>query len=265
MATNKESTYYVSEWCKLAEIDYFSAFVKAYIPFNAWMNDHYKKEDTDRAKLEQVKRVHNTFRDKIIELLQLNDQEGEAFRNSIGELHDALQHSTVSKNGEMIRFDVVPRVAKTQPTVTNKRSGVTYSAQYCDNPKCATITVDNKSGTRKVKMSFKTYPADDDIKRHTDFGKLSQTQQDELLAVVHQVNPNICMSLLYSGTDKKKGIVCGAFRMIEELEQLAAGIIEILYSLRNGLFHGIVDPNKEANRVYGAAYQVLHKLIAALV
>jgi len=201
MAKKKESTYYVSEWCKQADIDYFSTFVKAYIPFNAWMNDHYKTEKTDRDKLEKVKWVSNTFRDKIIDLLQLKDQVGTAFRSLIGELHDALLHSTVSKNGEMIGFDEVPRIAKSQPTATNARRGVTYSAQYCDNPKSATINAINRNGRQIANMSFQSFPTDDDIKGHSDFAKLSQTQKDELLAVVHQVDPDIRMSLLYSGKE----------------------------------------------------------------
>ncbi len=38
------------EWKMLADIDYFGMFVKAYIPFNAWMNVSYPALHTDRDK-----------------------------------------------------------------------------------------------------------------------------------------------------------------------------------------------------------------------
>jgi hypothetical protein len=39
------------EWKALADIGYFGMFVKAYIPFNAWMNVSYPALDSDRAKI----------------------------------------------------------------------------------------------------------------------------------------------------------------------------------------------------------------------
>ena len=36
------SAYYVRDWYDKSDIDYFGAFVKVYIPFNAWMNEHFK-------------------------------------------------------------------------------------------------------------------------------------------------------------------------------------------------------------------------------
>jgi len=34
--------------------------------------------------------------------------------------------------------------------------------------------------------------------------------------------------------------------------------------MRNSLFHGELIPDKEANRLYGAAYKILRELIDAL-
>ena len=42
------------------------------------------------------------------------------------------------------------------------------------------------------------------------------------------------------------------------------GLIEVLYNLRNALFHGEINPNGDANKVYGAAYHILRSVIECL-
>ena len=56
----------------------------------------------------------------------------------------------------------------------------------------------------------------------------------------------------------------GQFKFVKDKEYIAQGLIEILYNLRNSLFHGELTPNKEANKIYGAAYKILRELIEAL-
>jgi len=51
---------------------------------------------------------------------------------------------------------------------------------------------------------------------------------------------------------------------INDSEQLCKGIIEILYKLRNTLFHGEIVPDSDTNKVYEPAYQILYTLIQAL-
>ena len=56
----------------------------------------------------------------------------------------------------------------------------------------------------------------------------------------------------------------GQIMFIKNSENIAKGIIEVIYNLRNSLFHGELIPNKEANKIYGAAYKILRELIDAL-
>ncbi len=50
------------------EIDYFSAFIKAWIAFNSWYRSEYK-ERTDRDIIERIKSESNHFRGYIETLL----------------------------------------------------------------------------------------------------------------------------------------------------------------------------------------------------
>lgn len=56
----------------------------------------------------------------------------------------------------------------------------------------------------------------------------------------------------------------GNFHFINDLDKLCKGIIEILYKLRNVLFHGEIIPDNDTNKVYEPAYQILYTLIQAL-
>ena len=45
------------------------------------------------------------------------------------------------------------------------------------------------------------------------------------------------------------------------LYKLFKGFVEIIYKLRNALFHSEVEPNSDVMRVYKYAYFILRKLI----
>lgn len=56
----------------------------------------------------------------------------------------------------------------------------------------------------------------------------------------------------------------GNLHFINDTDQICQGIIEILYKLRNVLFHGETVPDSAINKVYEPAYHILHTLIQAL-
>lgn len=259
---SSEIVSYLDKWCDSADIDYFSAFVKAYIPFNAWMNHFFPSLTKDRDKINGVKTSTNTFRDKIIKLLKLRDQQGENFRVLIGNLHDALEHSTISKSGESVSFANIVFGKNQQDTANVSRYGMRCHAHYDATTTHTILEVLNRSGNAIATLNFNSYPEEKDVITHNAYLRLSFDKRAMLLDVYRQVNPVLIGSLLVD--DEDENIMCGTFKMTSDVEQLAAGLIEILYSLRNALFHGLIDPNKDANRVYEVAYQILHTLIKAL-
>ena len=68
----------------------------------------------------------------------------------------------------------------------------------------------------------------------------------------------------FNVSDANSYIECGNYKFIKEPENIAKGVVEIIYNLRNSLFHGELVPNEEANQVYGAAYRILYMLIQSL-
>lgn len=256
------AAYYVREWYEKSEIDYFSAFVKAYIPFNAWMNSQYPNEQQDRAKINLVKKSSNTFRMRLVALLNMPNQEGESFRGVVGALHDALEQSALINNDEKISFtDVVfERNKKADEEIT--RNGIKYHAHYDDSTQKTILTIFNRKGARTLCAQFDGFPTEKDIRANDDVKALTAEKSSILVNVYKEVNPLIRGSLL--ADDAKKSISCGAYRMIKDVDLLSAGIIEVLYNLRNALFHGVINPTKAVNTVYGEAYRIMHTLVRAL-
>ncbi|MBC8334314.1 MAG: hypothetical protein ISR59_10850 [Anaerolineales bacterium] len=69
---------------------------------------------------------------------------------------------------------------------------------------------------------------------------------------------------LLVGTRDTEFFEAGAYRFVNDAETLAKGVIEVLYLLRNSLFHGEIVPNNDAQHIYAAAYHILHELVQAL-
>ena len=91
-------------------------------------------------------------------------------------------------------------------------------------------------------------------------------QRNCLLACYKAVMPDSVMNLLdgVNPKDKSQSYMMGQIKFVKDSENVAKGLIEVLYNLRNSLFHGELIPNKEANKIYGAAYKILRELIEAL-
>ena len=49
------STENITRWIEQSEIDYFTHFIKAWIPFNAWYNLRYSNLGSDREKINSIK------------------------------------------------------------------------------------------------------------------------------------------------------------------------------------------------------------------
>jgi hypothetical protein len=101
--------------------------------------------------------------------------------------------------------------------------------------------------------------------------------QNEILNCYHQVNPLKPINLILPPQRKSKknpqfkppanSIIINSDKnlyFINEPEKIAKSIIEILYNLRNALFHGEINPSPDVQKIYKEAYNVLYPLIKVL-
>lgn len=259
-------TGHKEEWKALADIDYFGAFVKAYIPFNAWMNISYAMLKTDREKINEIKRNSNTFRNKICALLNANNQDGSQFRSMLGELHDLLENNQIYNQDKRISFTNVTIGKNPTNIYEDTWNGIGYRVQYVNGSSTETNSlIKNRKGNAIFHLTQNDYNLDE-LKIHPDFTKQKTDYQNHLINCYKNVEPYIQKNFTtgFDITDLNTYYECGNYKFIKESENIAKGLIEILYNLRNSLFHGELVPNKEANQVYGAAYRIMYMLIQSL-
>lgn len=262
MPTNNTFTSTKEAWKRLADIDYFSMFVKAYIPFNAWMNLDYGTLDTDRAKINEVKRTRNAFRNKIVSLLQDRDQDAVAFRVNVGDLHVALEQAQIYNQDRRVSFTCIRYKSDNQSTCDKSFNKMKYHAHLDNNSKETIVEIKNRKGEKVFSHTFEKYEYDIEVVGRA-LATVKQSWRDELIGCYKSVAPLSIESLIDNGTSGHP-IFCGDIRFIEDREKIAIGLIEILFNLRNALFHGEINPNGDANKVYGAAYHLLRRVIECL-
>jgi len=84
------STANVKQWLEQSDIDYFTHFVKAWIPFNAWYRHAYDTVEQERDVLEAIKTDGNKIRTRFMAKLEGTDPDYEEIRNHIAALHRRL-------------------------------------------------------------------------------------------------------------------------------------------------------------------------------
>ena len=86
--------------------------------------------------------------------------------------------------------------------------------------------------------------------------RLSEAQKRTLRGFLEESTP--IHNLLDYDSDP---LEVGRYNFINNTNLIARAIIEILYQLRNALFHGDITPDLESQRVYQPAYLILKSLI----
>ncbi len=99
------------------------------------------------------------------------------------------------------------------------------------------------------------------MKANKEFKNISQTQKLTIEEYIDVANPKKAITIL---TDDVRHISVGQFKLIDDQDVIYKAIIEMLYCLRNQLFHGALTPSPGANKVYEAAYRILKQPVVRL-
>lgn len=264
-------TAHKAEWKQLADIDYFSMFVKAYIPFNAWMNVSFSGLSTDRMKINEIKRNSNPFRDKIQSLLRSTSQDGVKFKGLIGELHSALEENYINNQDRRLTFTEITLERNHNYKSECEFRGIKYHVHCGDsNGKTTETVVSIKRRNNNTLISF-TLPEYEYnfhvIESRPEIASLNQEKREKIMGCYREVAPLTKCSLLQNAPHEEpyqNYFSCGSFKFINNEEIISKGLIEILYNLRNALLHGEIIPNQGTNEVYRGAYHLMRILIDVL-
>jgi hypothetical protein len=83
------------------------------------------------------------------------------------------------------------------------------------------------------------------------------------LECYRQANPFRFRSLI-ADASATSSLKMDSYKFVDDRAAIFAGSIDILYAMRNLLFHGELVPDSQANRTYEPAYHLLRHLIKTI-
>ena len=203
---------------------------------------------------EAIKNDEGDICTKIETFLAGNSSHQETFRSAVADLHRSLSDTIIKSKDRKISFEEIEdyRHAKSVDEIKNR---VSYRIEIDIAEKKRLITITNSKGTA-------IYCATIDWKQERDnfnpqqVDTLSHAQNGALRGFLKESSP--IHDLLYFGSNP---LEIGSFKFINNPNLIARAIIEILYELRNALFHGEITPDLKTQRVYQPAYLILKSII----
>lgn len=247
----------VRAWLEKTEIDFFTHFVKAWIPFNAWYRLNYDTLRTEREILDQVKRDGNRIRSRIMAKLGGTDPDSEEIGNHIATLHRRLAGDPLEgQNGELT-FERVLVGPNPQRFAEHKHGHWFYRVERIASSKDVISTI--KSNRGKI---FRTIRQNsgwniEEFELHGDYLSLEANDKARLRQCYEAADPFCFVSLLAKSPPPAEAILMDGLHFTEDKAAIFAGLVEILYAMRNMLFHGEVVPDSHTNRTYEPAYHLV--------
>lgn len=244
------------------DIDYYSAFIKAWIAFNSWYRSEYS-ERTDRAIVDKIKSQNNRFKGYIETLLDSSNTSDESmgFKANLDNLQNALVSAAIvtqerSGSNQQILFSQIA-ISNPKSSVEEDYRFTHYSIKRTNDKVLTVIFKKGDPSTEHFRFEQDVYD-ESVLDAHPDFVKLGPEQRGQCKAFYKEVCPYVTESVLTKSRENQ--IV-----FITERAKVSRGIIEVLYLLRCSLMHGEVFPDKNSIEVYKYAYYILSSILKKLL
>ncbi len=288
----------VSKWVNNSDLDYFAAFVRAYIPLNTWMNYNFNQDGdmNDSEMIEATQTQSSAFKDKVTDMIVNNAE----FKQKMGFLHISLIDHPVLNKGSKILLNIILNSNPCTVSDDNDSSysyKVEYQANYLDKlnfqaevnnvfsvgiPE-ATVTsrtlqkriakipvrtetvkttiTPSAAGSTPIVITQNKYDITN-LENNTSISFITNSRWKKLKKCYENVRPFIEYDLVESG---RSSIDLGVVKYKYDIENIYRSLIDTMYKLRCSLFHGTVTPDSDENLTYKAAYDVLNMMVKKLV
>ena len=256
----------VQEWIKLIEVDWLGQYAKTWMAFNSWYRSQFGTEKNDGKIIEKIKNDKKEICSTIASFLDSSGATEKAFQSNIAELHNSLVQTNIESNSKKISFETIEDYQYTKDTksIEENWSGITYKIIINVGGKQRIVKVENSSGenvfdkiiTKEEEQVFQCEKWFEKLLDSGWFEKLSPTQRNYLRAYLEVSSP--VHNLLASDPNPTE---IGLFKFTSDKTLIARALIEILYQLRNSLFHGELIPTPEVQKAYEPAYLILKWII----
>lgn len=264
-------------WRDAAQIDWFSHFIKSWIPFNAWMTETYGDE-SDRKLLDGIKAGSNVVFNKIAPMLtvkqkqsrdseagwQNETEEANEFRRWLAVLHTRLEQCVVEGRKGRISFELVDVGENRKIIEAETLRGQALKVER-GVPTSGKVTITVTSKTNVVTFSHvQNVYSRSELEEAPNFVKLGPELRSHLLNLHRLAAPRIIESALVSPTEGDCAKI-GGIRFVDNPRKLFGAKVEVLYGLRNALFHGSITPNEQHNQIYEPAFHLVMRMVKCTI
>lgn len=255
----------VKQWLEKTDIDYFTHFVKAWIPFNAWYRLNYETLRTERDILDEVKRDGNRIRSRIMARLEGADPDSEEIRNQIASLHRRLAADPLEGRNGKVGFERVLIGPNPQRFAEHKHGHWFYRVERVAGSKNVVTTIKSNRGNLYTTLNQTDNWNIEEFELLPGYIALGAEDKARLRQCYEAANPFCFASLLAPSPPPTNAILMDGLHFVNDKAAIFAGLVEILYSMRNMLFHGEIVPDPQTNRTYEPAYHLVRHLTRCIV
>ncbi len=266
----------IERWIQQSDIDYIGYFIKAWIPFNAWYNSSFATLNSDREKINAIKSHPNSVRNGIDSLMESNSQEGEEFRSNLAALYYQLLQNHIDGRDGRIWFENILKEKNPINLIDNREYRTDkYFLKRTDGRYLGEVTemkviVKLKSNNRSIFNYTHTQYNLEHLQAHPDYQRLSNTRKEQVRLMFQELKPIKIDTLIE--TNKQNSPInyyqCDTYTLKRDVTNtdcpaiyVVKALIEVLYQLRNVLFHGELVPNVGAQKIYKEAYSILKMIL----
>ena len=269
------STENLRRWIEQSNIDYVTYFIKAWIPFNAWYNSHFPELDSERAKINATKGNSNPVRNGISTYLENGGQEGEMFRSYLSALHHSLQNQQLESQTGRVSFHEIIKERNSKNLIDNEIiNRIQYYIKREDGSRLGEIInlqifIKDRNGATFFNYQSNVFDFEH-VRNATKFSNLSGAQKENVRVFYMQLRPIITTDAIeYNLQETPKNYYrCDSYNFKRDTvdtycrgNYVCKSLIEILYQLRNILFHGELIPSEGIQPIYKNSYLLLKMIL----
>lgn len=247
MPVNKRQL--AKHWADQIEIDYYAAFIKSWIAFNAWLNHKYG-DINDTQKIANLIDI-SPLKDIVCRAIK-DGNDTEMLLSRIAKLHELLESREIKNKGKRVSLTKI--FIKRDPVNTEEtKNRITYNFR-CEGNKNKCI-VTNSSGEKLLNfIDDSTNYSEEKCKEKLSQSRLTEAQKNYAFSLYKQLALIEEVNLL--GVSANEYYEIGQFRFIQNEKYIFQALIETIYDIRCLLFHGDIEPEENLD-IYEQAYYIV--------
>ncbi len=265
----------IAKWIEKSIPDYYTLFIRAYIPYNAWYMKNFYDENTrktDKDILSYISTNSNVFKDRIEMLLNHDNEESQKFKILISELNYQLEQTPIPDSEERITFSHIcisdnSSAGQNGVTVSGNNNSFVVKGQKKLTPrKCWEFEViDTSNNNRTISIITLQKCSISELHSNSDYNLLNRTYKTTVDKCLNEIDPRKKVSIVVKRNepniciDKKKKLY-----FTDVIGDVSKAIMILLYELRCKLFHGEIEPTLKNMGVYEWAFKIQDMLNKSL-